>query len=212
MKRLTVGGKATRVKSPCSPMPKAKFTQWTIYVVSVAYRIQYRVEVPLALVPTDVLDEAALMLALPVDLWSTIPPFTDGEAEVVCNGPDPVITTAIARAVAEEVHAEAPQSEVFSKIGNIKTAPYAGTVMEHNVDWPDAAMRALRLVFGESYPTPWDVLADFANASLKGVLEDRRRRSEALTAHALGLFQIYQGALVPTPKLSALVALAARKY
>jgi len=212
MKRLVVGGRATRAKASCSPMPKAKFTQWTIYVVSVAYRIQYRVEVPLTIVPTDVLDEAALMLALPVDLWSTIPPFTDGEVEVVCNGPDPVITTAIARATADEVLAEAPQSEVFSKIGNVKTTPYAGTVMNHNVDWPDAAMRALRLVFGESYPTPWDVLADFANASLKGVLEDKRRRSEALTAHALGLFNVYQGTLVPTPKLSALVALAARKY
>jgi len=213
MTLIIVGGKAAkRRKASCSPLPKVKLTQWAMYTVSVAYRIQYRVEVPLTVVPSDVLDEAALMLALPMDLWSTIPPFTDTPSEVVCNGPDPVITTAIARAAADEVQAEAPESEVFAKIGNVMVYRYAGTVMDHSVDWPSAAMRSLRLVFGEDYPTPWDVLADFANASLKSVLDDERRKTEALTAHALGLFNIYQGTLVPTPKLSALVALAARKY
>jgi len=211
--KIVVGGRAVvKTVGKCSPLPKVELTQWAMYVVSVAYKMQYRVEIPLAAVPTKVLDEAALMLALPMDLWPTIPPFADSASDPVCNGPDPVITAAIARAVADEVEAEALDSEVFTKIGKIKVIRYAGTVMEHSIDWPSAAMRALRLVFGEEYPSPWDILADFANVSVKALIEDRGRRTEALTAHALGLLQTYQGALVPTPKLSALISLAARKF
>jgi len=211
--KIVVGGRAVvKTTGKCSPLPKVELTQWAMYVVSVAYKMQYRVEIPLTVVPAKVLDEAALMLALPMDLWPTIPPFADDSSNPVCNGPDPVITAAIARAAADEVEAEAVNSEVFTKIGKIKVIGYAGTVMEHNIDWPTAAMRALRLVFGEEYPSPWDILADFANVSIKALTENRGMRTEALTAHALGLFQIYQGALVPTPKLSALISLAARKY
>ena len=214
--RVVVGGKAVvKSRGPCSPLPRVRLTQWAAYVVTVAYRVQYRVEVPIAAVPSDVLDEAALMLALPTDLWPTIPPFADGRpgaASVVCNGPDPVIVASLARAYADEVQAEAPPSEAFSKIGRIETVSYTGTVVEHEVDWPAAAMRALRLVFGENYSSPWEVLQDYQNVSVRAVVEDRGRRAEALTAHALGLFQIYQGMLVPTPKLSALVSLAARRH
>jgi len=211
--KVVVGGKAVvKNRGPCSPLPRVRLTQWAAYVVTVAYRAQYRVEVPIAAVPSDVLDEAALMLALPTDLWPTIPPFADGRPTVICNGPDPVIAAALARAYADEVQAEAPPSEAFSKIGRIEVISYTGTVAEHEVDWPNAAMRALQLVFGETYSSPWEVLQDYQNVSVRAVVEDRGRRAEALTAHALGLFQIYQGMLVPTPKLSALVALAARRH
>jgi len=211
---ITVGGKAVvKATGKCSPLPRIELTQWAMYVVTMAYKIQYRVEIPLAVVPTKVLDEAALMLALPMDLWPTIPAFSDEYFDPICNGPDPVIVAAIARAIVDdEVRVESHYSEVFSRLGKIRTIAYAGTVVGQNIDWSSAAMRALQLVFGDEYPSPWDILADFSNVSLRALVDDQRRRSEALTAHALGLLNIYQGALVPTPKLSALVALAARKF
>jgi len=195
-------------KQPCGPMPKARLTAWGAYAINAAVREsmpQFREPVLAHLFIGQTVDEATLLLILPQEAWGAIPPFSDEVNEKVCNGPNPVLNTVLARLSSENVTAEAPDSGVLRSLG-IYPRIMRGVATAGEPDLSKAAEEALRRVFGP-FARPGEIVAEYTGSPLKGRATER----EVVKALALGLLQpVSYGILQPTPKLYALIELASR--
>jgi len=194
-------------KQPCGPMPSVQLPAWGAYAINAAIREsmpQFREPALAHLFVGQTVDEATLLLILPQEAWGAIPPFGDGAGGKVCNGPNPVLNTVLARLSSESVVTEAPESAILKNLG-VQFRAMRGVAIAGEPNLSKAATEALRRVFGP-FARPGEILAEYAGSSVK----NRAAEREVVRALALGLLQPISYALYPTPKLYALVELASR--
>jgi len=190
-------------------MPMARLTAWGAYAINAAVREsmpQFREPVLAHLFIGQTVNEATLLLILPQEAWGAIPPFDENVGKTVCNGPNPILNTVLARLSDENVVTEAPESGTLKGLG-IYPKVLRGVTVAGEPNLPRAAAEALRHVFGD-FSRPSEILVEYVGTPIK----NRATEREVSKALALGLLQPISYALYPTPKLYALIELANRVY